>query len=281
MLTLAQLRALLGEHGVHLTKGLGQHFLADPNTAQKIVRLAECAPGDRVLEIGPGAGSLTVGLLEAGVSVVALELDRHMVPVLQAVLAEADGGERVQIVNGDALRVDLNALVAPGPARCVSNLPYNVATPILARLLEETPAVTDMVLMVQREVAERWCAGPGSGMYAAISVKIAYYASARIVGHVPPSVFLPPPKVDSALVRLKRHDPMPHAVANPSALFNLVRAGFAQRRKTLGRALRAVLGDAAASYCIAAGIDPRARAETVALPEWIALHDAVHQGEAT
>ena len=275
MLTVARLRAVLAAHGVHLTKGLGQHFLADPNTALKIARLAEVAPGDRVLEIGPGAGSLTVALLDAGATVTAVELDRHMVPVLEAVLAEEETGDRVAVVTGDALRVDLEALVTPGPAKCVSNLPYNVATPLLARLLETVPSVDSMVLMVQREVAERWCAAPGSGLYGGISVKVAYYATAKIVGHVPPSVFLPPPKVDSALVHLVRHVDPAHTVDDPAAVFRLVQAGFAQRRKTLGRALRPVLGDAAADRLEAAGIDPRARAETVPLAGWLALHDAV------
>jgi 16S rRNA (adenine1518-N6/adenine1519-N6)-dimethyltransferase len=279
VLTVARLRAVLDAHGVHLTKGLGQHFLADPNTALKIARLAEIAAGDRVLEIGPGAGSLTVALVGAGASVTAVELDRHMVPVLEAIVAEEDATDRVAIVTGDALNVDLEALVAPGPAKCVSNLPYNVATPLLARLLEDVPSVRSMVLMVQREVAERWCAAPGSGLYGGISVKVAYYASAKIVGHVPPSVFLPPPKVDSALVHLVRHDAPAHAVDDPQAVFRLVQAGFAQRRKTLGRALRPVLGDGAPEVLEAAGIDPRARAETVPLAGWLALHDAVRRAQ--
>lgn len=277
MLTAARLRAVLSEHGVHLTKGLGQHFLADPNTARKIVRLSECASGDAVLEIGPGAGSLTTALVAEGARVTALELDRHMIPVLHAVLADVDGGAAVRIVIGDALESDLEALAEPGPTRCISNLPYNVATPILARLLETAPAITDMLLMVQREVAERWCAAPGSKLYAAISVKVAYFGTARIVGHVPPSVFLPPPKVDSALVRVVRHDPMPHRVDDPEAFFGLVQAGFAQRRKTLGRALRTTLGDAAPARLLDAGIDPAARAETVALSEWLALHEVVRR----
>ena len=277
MLTAARLRAVLSEHGVHLTKGLGQHFLADPNTAEKIVRLSECVAGDAVLEIGPGAGSLTTALVASGARVTALELDRHMIPVLRAVLADTEDGDAVRIVGGDALDTDLAALSAPGPTRCISNLPYNVATPILARLLETAPAVTDMLLMVQREVADRWCAGPGSKIYGAISVKVAYYGTARVVGHVAPSVFLPPPKVDSALVRIVRHEPMPHAVDDPDALFALVHAGFAQRRKTLGRALRSVLGDAAATYCTDAGIDPGARAETIGLSGWLALHDVVRR----
>lgn len=274
MVTLARLRSLLGEHGVQLTKALGQHFLADANVARKIARLSDCGPTTTVLEIGPGAGSLTEALVETGAHIVALELDRHVVPVLNAVLAETPGGDRVRVVQGDALQVDLNALVAPGPAACVSNLPYNVATPLFIHILEDAPAITNGVLMVQREVAERWCAAPGPGAYGAVTVKIAFYAQTRIVGHVPPSVFLPPPKVDSSLVAFTRHDPLPYPDTDPRRLFRIVTAGFAQRRKTLGRALRAVFGESAADVCRRAGIDPQARAETIPLAGWIALHDA-------
>lgn len=270
LLTPSRVRALLDEHDLAPSRALGQHFLADPNTARRIVRLAGVEPGDRVLEIGPGIGSLTLALAEVGARVVALELDRHLVPVLEGVV---DGAGEVHVVLGDALVVDLGA-VAPvdeGPWAVVANLPYNVATPLVVRVLEEAPQVERMLVMVQREVGERLAARVGTAAYGAVSVKIAYYGAARVVGVVPPTVFLPPPKVDSALVRIVRHTRPPVDVPSPERLFALVRAGFAQRRKMLRQSLRAVLGDAAIAALTAAGIDPRARAESLGLEAWAGL----------
>jgi 16S rRNA (adenine1518-N6/adenine1519-N6)-dimethyltransferase len=232
------------------------------------VRLAEVGPGDRVLEIGPGVGSLTLALAEAAGEVLALELDRHLVPVLESVLA---GVGNVSIAEGDALNVDYETLLSPGPWTSVSNLPYNVATPVVARLLEEVPRLERLVVMTQREVAERLAAGPGEEAYGAVSVKVAYHARARVLGTVPPTVFVPRPRVDSALVALQRRPAPPVDVPSPERLFALVRAGFAQRRKTLRQALRPVLGEEAGDLLRAAGIDPGARAEVLGLDEWAAL----------
>lgn len=265
-LTPASIRALLDAHGCRPSRALGQHFLADPNLADKIVRLAEVAPGDPVLEIGPGLGSLTVALCDAGAEVVALELDRHLVPVLAGVV-----GDRVRIVEGDALSVDLTQILDERTWTCVSNLPYNVATPVVVRILEEFPRVSRCLVMVQREVGERLVAGPGTKAYGAVSVKVAYHARARLVGTVAASVFVPPPKVESALVRLDRHPTPPVDVPSVSALFRLVRAGFAQRRKTLRRSLAPVLGDRADEVLVAAGIAPSDRAEVLDLDAWARL----------
>jgi 16S rRNA (adenine1518-N6/adenine1519-N6)-dimethyltransferase len=268
LLTPASVRALLAEHGLRPSRRRGQHFLADPNTARRIVRLAGVDAGDRVLEIGAGLGSLTLALRERGSAVLALEIDRKLASVLEREVAlDPD----VRVVAGDALTVDYDALLGAGPWSCVSNLPYNVATPVVIRLLEEAPSVTSGLVMVQREVAERLVAAPGSAAYGAPSVKVAYYANARIVGMVPRAVFVPVPKVDSALVELVRRDTPPVDVPSCERLFQLVRAGFAHRRKMLRRTLRPALGEHAESALAAAGIDPRARAESLGLDEWAAL----------
>jgi 16S rRNA (adenine1518-N6/adenine1519-N6)-dimethyltransferase len=225
-------------------------------------------PADRVLEIGPGVGSLTLALAEAATEVLALELDRQLVPVLESVLA---GVGNVSIVQGDALTVDYEALLPPGSWTSVSNLPYNVATPVVARLLEEVPRLDRLVVMTQREVAERLAAGPGEDAYGAVSVKVAYHARTRVLGTVPATVFVPRPRVESALVALHRRPAPAVDVPSPDRLFALVRAGFAQRRKTLRQALRPLLGDSSGDILRAAGIDPAARAEVLGLDEWAAL----------
>jgi len=271
LLTPGDIRALLAEHGLRTSRRFGQHFLADPNTARRIVRLAGVEAGDPVLEIGPGLGSLTLALRERGCDVLALEVDRKLANVLEEVVAGDDG---VRVVTGDALAVDLDALLGSRPWRCVSNLPYNVATPVVIRLLEQAPSVSAALVMVQREAADRLVAGPGSAAYGAVSVRVAYYADARIVGMVPRSVFVPVPKVDSALVELVRRDAPPVDVPSRERLFALVRAGFAHRRKMLRRTLRPVLGERAVHVLTNAGVDPGARAESLGIVEWAALANA-------
>ncbi len=266
-LTLTQIRDLLAAHGVRPSKALGQHFLADPNTAERIVRVAGVQPGDRVVEIGPGVGSLTIALLDAGAHVHAVELDRHVLPVLEEVTA----GRDIEIVAADALQADWRSLLGDGRWAMVANLPYNVALPIVVEALERAPMIDRMLVMMQREVGERLAARSGDDAYGAVSVKVAYYADAKIVGRVPPTVFLPQPKVESALVRLERHAEPPVAVTDPQRLFALVRAGFATRRKTLRRALNGVID---ADTFVRAGIDPSARAETLSLEDWARLTDA-------
>jgi len=267
VITPTSVRALLAEHALRPRRALGQHFLNDANTARRVVRLADLEPGARVLEIGPGLGALTVPLADAGARVVALELDERLVGVLQETLA---GHGDVTVLAGDAATVDLSFLTA-APWACVSNLPYNVATPVVLRLLEDAPAVTRLLVMTQREVGERLAAEPGSRAYGAVSVKVAYFAAARVVGSVPRSVFVPTPRVDSVLVRLDRHDRPPVAVPSPGALFALVRAGFAHRRQMLRRALRPELGTRTEATLRAAGIAPSARAESLTLDDWARL----------
>jgi 16S rRNA (adenine1518-N6/adenine1519-N6)-dimethyltransferase len=270
LLTPATVHALLDAHGLHPKRSLGQNFLADPNTARRVVTLADLPAAAPVLEIGPGLGSLTLALLDADHDVVALELDDRLAEVLRTVVAD---DTHVRIDRGDAMTVDLSALLepAPSPRACVSNLPYNVAVPVVVRILEEADAVERILVMVQREVGERLAAGPGDPQYGAVSVKVAYFAEAQVVGLVPPTVFVPRPKVDSALVRLRRRSEPPVAVPSAEDLFALVRAGFAQRRKMLRRSLAPVLGDATPDVLAAAGVAPTARAEALGLDDWAAV----------
>jgi 16S rRNA (adenine1518-N6/adenine1519-N6)-dimethyltransferase len=272
LLSPTDVRGLLAAHDLRPSRALGQNFLADPNTARRIVRLAGVGPGAHVLEIGPGVGSLTVALAEAvapGGEVLGLEIDRHLLPVLEEVVADLP---QVRVAQGDALTVDYGPLLGGAEVwTMVSNLPYNVATPLMARLLEEVPALRTLSVMVQKEVAERLAAPPGTKDCGAISVKVAYHATAAIAGVVPPTVFMPRPKVDSAIVRFERRPSPPVDVPSPDALFTLARTGFAQRRKTLRQALKPLLGGRAEEVLAAAGIAPMTRAETLTLDEWAAL----------
>jgi 16S rRNA (adenine1518-N6/adenine1519-N6)-dimethyltransferase len=253
---------LLARHGLSPSRALGQNFVADANTVRRIARLAEVGPGDRVVEIGAGLGSLTLALAETGAAVTAVELDRHLVPVLREVVEPAG----VAVVEADAMTLDWDRVLGEGdgPWVLVANLPYNIATPLVADLLDTVPRIDRMLVMVQREVGERLAAHVGDDEYGAVSVKVEYWAEAAIVGHVPATVFVPRPNVESALVRIVRR-PQPKVDVAPEVLFPLVRAGFAQRRKMLRRAL-AGIADPAAFEC--AGVRPEARAEELDVEAW-------------
>ncbi|HXA32877.1 MAG TPA: 16S rRNA (adenine(1518)-N(6)/adenine(1519)-N(6))-dimethyltransferase RsmA [Acidimicrobiales bacterium] len=261
----ADIRQLLADNDLHPSRALGQNFVADANTVRRIVRLAEVHPGQPVVEIGAGLGSLTLALAEAGAEVTAVEIDRHVVPVLRDQV-EPHG---VRVVEADALRLDWPELLGEGPEpwALVANLPYNVATPLVIRVLEEAPQVGSLLVMVQREVGERLAAGAGDEAYGAVSVKIAYWARASVVGRVPPSVFVPRPRVESVLVRLARRPDAPWTPEDPSyeRLFAVVRGGFAHRRKMLRRSLADLVDPGAFDE---AGIAPTARAEELSLEEW-------------
>ena len=234
---------------------------------RRIARLAGVGPGDRVLEIGAGLGSLTLALAETGASVTAVEIDRYLLPALRSVVEPAG----VQVVEGDALRMDWGPLLgggAPGGWVLVANLPYNVATPLVADLLDFVPAIERMLVMVQKEVGDRLAASVGDPAYGAVSVKISYWARAKVVGKVPPTVFVPPPKVDSALVSIVRRAGGPAvdpAVVPAARLFEVVRAGFAHRRKMLRGALAGVVAPEAFE---AAGVAPTSRAEELDVEAW-------------
>ena len=261
--TVTRARDLLARHGLRPRKGLGQHFLVDPNTVRKIVRLADIRPDDTVLEIGPGLGSLTVGLADVAARVVALEVDARMAGALSEVVGSLPN---VDVLIGDAMHTDLAALCG-GPARLVSNLPYNLATPIVARVLDDVPSVGAGLVMVQREIGRRWSAPPGSKTYGAISVKVAFHAVAEVVATVPPTVFLPPPKVGSVLVAFRRREEPPVDVADRDSFFAFVEAAFGHRRKTLRNTLAAAGWDrdAAERALLAAEVDPGGRPEQLDL----------------
>ncbi len=243
---------LLAAHGLHPSRALGQNFVVDPNTVRRIARLAEVGPGDRVIEIGAGLGSLTLALAETGADVTAVEVDRGLVPVLREVVEPVG----VRVVEADALKVDWRTLLGDDDWSLVANLPYNVATPLVADLLDGVPQITRMLVMVQREVGERLAARVGDEGYGAVSVKVAYWARAEIVGRVPATVFLPKPKVESALVRIVRRSSPAVADVDPEWLFSVVRAGFGHRRKMLRGALAGV---ATVEQLDAAGVAPTAR----------------------
>ena len=263
---------LLARHGLAPRRSLGQNFVVDPNTVRRIARLAQVGAGDQVLEIGAGLGALTEALVATGATVTAVEVDRGLV----GVLTERMAGLGVRIVEGDARRLDWPAVLGDGDRWVlVANLPYNVATPLVADLLDFVPAIQRMLVMVQREVGERLAARPGDDGYGAVSVKVAYWATAAVVGRVPPTVFLPRPKVESALVAItRRPEPAVGPEVDRDGLFTLVRTGFGQRRKMLRRSLAALVAPADFE---AAGIRPEARAEELGVEDWGRLA-AVVQG---
>lgn len=271
MLTRRKAQELLAEHGLAPSRALGQNFVVDPNTVRRIARLARVGAGDRVVEVGPGLGSLTLALAETGAHITAVEVDRHLVPVLRSVVDPAG----VAVIEGDALTLDWDAVLGPEGAASgggwvmVGNLPYNIATRLVLQLLEQVPQIERMLVMLQREVGERLTAGVGDPAYGIPSVKVAYWATATLVGRVPASVFLPRPRVESALVELARHS-KPPACADRERLFALVDAGFGKRRKILRRSLAGLVE---AEELVAAGIRPEARAEELSLHDWARLAD--------
>jgi 16S rRNA (adenine1518-N6/adenine1519-N6)-dimethyltransferase len=277
----ADVRRLCDRLGVRPTKLRGQNFVHDANTVRRIVRLAEVRPGDTVLEVGPGLGSLTLALLEAGARVVAVEIDPVLAAALPQTVAERAPGavDRLAIVVADALQVGdepgLVALPGPVPSTLVANLPYNVAVPVVLTLLQRLTSLGDGLVLVQAEVADRLAAGPGEAAYGVPSAKVAWYAQVRRVGAVPRSVFWPVPNVDSGLVRFLRRPP-PTTSASREDVFTCVNAAFAQRRKTLRAALAGWAGSssAAQSILLAAGVDPRTRGERLSVEHFAAIAQA-------
>lgn len=259
-----QVRELAERIGLRPTKTRGQNFVHDANTVRRIVAASGVGAGDRVIEVGPGLGSLTLGLLETGASVVAIEIDERLAAQLPLTIAERmpEATGRLQIVTGDALKVD--AVPGPAPTSLVANLPYNVSVPVLLHLLEASASWTSGLVMVQLEVADRLVAGPGSKTYGVPSAKLAWYARAERAGTVPASVFWPVPNVESGLVRIRRREP-PASGAGRRQVFEVIDAAFANRRKMLRSALSKLCGGSAAasSLIAAAGVDPTARGESL------------------
>jgi 16S rRNA (adenine1518-N6/adenine1519-N6)-dimethyltransferase len=265
----AEIRDIAGRLGIRPSKRLGQNFVIDPGTVRRIVGLAGLAPDDAVLEVGPGFGSLTLGLLGAARRVVAIEVDPLLAGELPATVAARapDVADRLTVVTADAAR--LTGLPGEPPSVLVANLPYNVAVPVVLHLLATVPSLARGLVMVQAEVADRMTAPPGSRVYGVPSVKLAWYASARRAGPVSRSVFWPVPNVDSGLVAFTRREP-PDPQVRREEVFAVVDAAFAQRRKTLRAALAHWAGGPAQAEAIvrAAGVDPGARGEALDVAEF-------------
>ena len=255
------------------TKKLGQNFVIDANTVRRIVRVAGVQPADTVVEVGPGLGSLTLGLLEADAVVVAVEIDKRLaaqLPTTVAQLAEASVADRLTVIREDALQL---AELPGAPNRLVANLPYNVSVPVLLHLLEHFDSIRSGVVMVQSEVGQRMAAVPGSKIYGGPSVKAAWYGTWRTAGQVSRQVFWPVPNVDSILVAFQRHENEPGDAALRRRTFELVDAAFQQRRKMLRQSLSGLYGDAqrASAALEAAGLAPTARGEALTVADFIAL----------
>lgn len=283
----AEVRAIAQALGIRPTKTLGQNFVHDAGTVRRIVRAGDVRPGDEVLEVGPGLGSLTLALLEAGARVRAVEIDPALALALPHTVEGRmeDAAQRLHVVRADAMEIggarDLG-VDWPPPTKLVANLPYNVAVPVLLTLLERLPSLTDVLVMVQAEVADRLAAAPGSRTYGVPSVKAAWHGDVQRVGTIGRSVFWPVPNVDSALVRLVRSSEARGDETLRRTVFEVCDVAFGQRRKTLRAALRTWAGsaDAAEAVLRAAGIDPGARGETLGIDDFVALAREVLRARA-
>ncbi|WP_153505565.1 16S rRNA (adenine(1518)-N(6)/adenine(1519)-N(6))-dimethyltransferase RsmA [Cumulibacter manganitolerans] len=272
MLGPAAIRELAAHLDVRPTKTLGQNFVHDANTVRRIVQAAALVPGERVLEVGPGLGSLTLGMLDAGHPVLAVEIDPVLADALPRTVErlQPDNAARLQVVTADALR--LTELPGPAPTALVANLPYNVSVPVLLHLLQTVPTLQRVLVMVQAEVAHRLAATPGSKVYGAPSVKAAWYADVRLAMGVSRQIFWPVPNVDSALVSLVRR-PEPLSDVPREQVFAVIDAAFAQRRKMLRAALAPLFGSSSAASAALerAGVDPTARGETLTVADFLAV----------
>lgn len=277
--SIQEIKAVAKRFGFHFSKGLGQNFLLDPSVLQEIVKAAGTADG--ILEIGPGFGVLTRELAQAARKVVTVEIDNSLLPVLEYTLGEFDN---VQVVPGDILKMDIGALLhdafGDGRVSVAANLPYYITTPIITRLIESRLPFENIVVMVQKEVAMRLCAQAGTKDYGAVSVLCSYYTDAEIVARVPAASFYPPPKVDSAVVRFHMLERPRVAVRDEKLLFRVVKAAFAQRRKTLLNCLSSGLGmdkQVMAGLLEQAGVAPGIRGERLNLLEFAAISDVIQK----
>lgn len=277
------IREIKGKYGFRLTKSLGQNFLTDKNIIDCIIEGAQIGENDLVIEIGPGIGVITYEASLAARKVIAVEIDRNLIPILAEMLAERDN---IEVVNRDILKTDVNALITEArekdPAiekvRIIGNLPYYITTPIIMKLLEEGVCADGITVMMQKEVADRIKASAGNKTYGALSVAVQYYCEVEGVVNVPKEVFVPQPKVDSAVLNLKIRKEKPVELIDDSVFFQVVKAGFAQRRKTLKNSLMGVEGitrEIAGAALEAAGIEASRRAETLTLEEFAKLSNEV------
>ncbi|ANE46002.1 16S rRNA methyltransferase [Paenibacillus swuensis] len=275
---------IIQKHGFALKKSLGQNFLIDRNILNKIVGAAELDSGKGALEIGPGIGALTEQLAQTAGKVVAVEIDQRLIPILEEVLEPYDN---VDVVHSDVLKVDLQGLFAEHFAgvegvSVVANLPYYITTPIVMRFLEEKLPLDNIVIMIQKEVAERMAAKPGGKEYGSLSIAVQYYCEPEMVTIVPQTVFIPQPNVDSAVIRLRVRKEPPVQVKDESFFFEVIRSSFAQRRKTLynnlaSRFFNKETKPALEGILTGCGIEPSRRGETLSLEEYAKLSDALQE----
>ncbi|MEA5671662.1 16S rRNA (adenine(1518)-N(6)/adenine(1519)-N(6))-dimethyltransferase RsmA [Pseudomonas sp. MH2] len=266
----------MNEHYQHRArKRFGQNFLHDAGIIDRILRAINAKAGEHLLEIGPGQGALTEGLLGSGAQLDVVELDKDLVPILQRKFADRDN---FRLHQGDALKFDFNTLgVPPRSLKVVGNLPYNISTPLIFHLLAHAGLIRDMHFMLQKEVVERMAAGPGGGDWGRLSIMVQYHCRVEHLFNVGPGAFNPPPKVDSAIVRLVPHEVLPHPAKDPALLERVVREAFNQRRKTLRNTLKGLLDSQAIE---AAGVDGSLRPEQLDLAAFVRLADqlALQQG---
>jgi len=283
----ARTQAIMNAYGLRVKKSLGQNFLTDQNVLHNIVATADIWTDDNVIEIGPGIGALTEFLARSAHKVLAFEIDDRLLPILDETLADYDN---IDIVNQDILKVDLPAMIAEHldgdrPLKLVANLPYYITTPILMNLLAGDVKFENIVVMMQKEVADRLAAEPGTKAYGALTIAVQYRMAAELAMIVPRKVFVPVPNVDSAIVKLTALPPRTHVPFDEAAFFKVVKAGFAHRRKNLWNNLQSLFGklpetkEAIQVALDQAEIDPKIRAERLTVDEFITLTDALHQAE--
>lgn len=278
---------VLQKYGFNFQKKFGQNFLIDTHVLEKIIRAANITKDDMVLEIGPGIGTMTQYLAEAAGKVVAVEIDKNLIPILEDTLSDYDN---VRVINEDVLKVDLKKLAdeenGGKPVKVVANLPYYITTPIIMGLFEQGVPVESITVMVQKEVADRMQTGPGNKDYGALSLAVQYYADPYIVANVPPNCFMPRPKVGSAVIRLTRHEKSPVEVEDETLMFDIIRASFNQRRKTLVNGLnnsdklslpKEVITEAVEQLGKGAGV----RGEALSLEEFAKLSNYIKQKQTS
>lgn len=270
---------LVKKHGFKFTKSLGQNFLIDDNIVDKIVAGAGIGPGDKIIEVGPGIGTLTREMASRAQNLMAVEIDKNLIPILEDTLGDYDN---VKIVNEDIIKADIKGLIdenlGGGPVKLVANLPYYITTPIIMRFLEENINVTDIVVMVQKEVAERMNAQPGGKDFGALSVAVQYYCDTEIVAKVPRHLFVPQPNVDSIVIALRVRPERKYKVDDEDLYFKVVKAAFGQRRKTLLNSISSMgnlAKDQVKEALDEAGIDPKRRGETLSLDEFAILSNVI------
>ena len=270
---------LVKKHGFKFTKSLGQNFLIDDNIVDKIVAGAGIGPGDKIIEVGPGIGTLTREMASRAEALMAVEIDKNLIPILADTLGDYDN---VKIVNEDIIKADIRGLIdenlGGGPVKLVANLPYYITTPIIMRFLEENINVTDIVVMVQKEVAERMNAQPGGKDFGALSVAVQYYCDTEIVAKVPRHLFVPQPNVDSIVIALRVRPERKYKVDDEDLYFKVVKAAFGQRRKTLLNSISSMGNlskDQVKEALEETGIDPKRRGETLSLDEFAILSNVI------